>query len=400
MQDEMKNRDVTLTDHLSVLFKWKKFIIINLIIISAITTGITFLIPEYFKATTTVMIQDSGEGGLLSGMVSDLGGVFSKAFGGGGDNTENKLFGFLNSTQFSENIIDKFKLTEYYEFDKYVRENTLKAFKDDFKSDLNDNGFIEVSMVHKDPQKSAEIANYAVGLLVDMNQEYAKTYATKYREFVEKRYFQNMQDLKQAEFDFEKFQKKYKIYAIPEQLEASFSAYAELEKELALDILRRDVLSETQGKNNPNYRLVETQVNLMKDKIEKLKKGEGDEKNSLIFIDLKNIPEIQKNYLQIKRELEVQTKLLEFTLPMYEQAVMEEQKSIPAITVIDEAVAPELKDSPKKALIILSIFFLALFFQLPIIFRGYKLKNNTPKNDFEKKEKKFYEKITSVYGIK
>ena len=264
----MKNRDVTLTDHLSVLFKWKKFIIINLIIISAITTGITFLIPEYFKATTTVMIQDSGEGGLLSGMVSDLGGVFSKAFGGGGDNTENKLFGFLNSTQFSENIIDKFKLTEYYEFDKYVRENTLKAFKDDFKSDLNDNGFIEVSMVHKDPQKSAEIANYAVGLLVDMNQEYAKTYATKYREFVEKRYFQNMQDLKQAEFDFEKFQKKYKIYAIPEQLEASFSAYAELEKELALDILRRDVLSETQGKNNPNYRLVETQVNLMKDKIE------------------------------------------------------------------------------------------------------------------------------------
>jgi len=59
-----------------------------------------------------------------------------------------------------------------------------------------------------------------------------------------------------------------------------------------------------------------------------------------------------------------------------------------------------LKDSPKKAFIILSIFFLALFIQLPLIFRGYKLANYAPQNNFEEKEKRIFDKIVKLYKIK
>ncbi len=117
-------------------------------------------------------------------------------------------------------------------------------------------------------------------------------------------------------------------------------------------------------------------------------------------MELRNLPKIQKEYLVIRRQLEIQAKLLEFTLPMYEQAVMEEQKTIPTITVIDKAIPPELKDSPKKAFIILSVFFLALFFHLPLVFRGYYSANITPQNSYEIKEKRIFEKIMKLYSIK
>jgi capsule polysaccharide export protein KpsE/RkpR len=345
------------------------------------------------------MIQESSGGGLLGGMMQDIGGVFSKAFGGGSGNSEDKLFGFLASNQMSEKIIEKFNLVDYYEITKYKRAKTLKAFKDDFKFDLNDNGFIEISMIHKNPEISADIVNFATEELDRMSQEYAITYAKKYREFVEKRYFKNMNDLKDAELSLEKFHKETGIFAIPEQIEVAFKAYSELETQLSIKELERDLVKETQGEKNPSMNVVETQVNLLKKKISDLKNGKQLDK-SLIFLKIDELPNVQLRFLQIKRELEIQAKLLEFTLPMYEQAVMEEQKTIPTITVIDKAIAPELKDSPKKAFIILSIFFLALFLQLPLIFRGYKLANNLPQNSFEEKEKRYFEKIVKLYKIK
>jgi uncharacterized protein involved in exopolysaccharide biosynthesis len=208
-----------------------------------------------------------------------------------------------------------------------------------------------------------------------------------------------MSDLKDAELSLEKFQKETGIFAIPEQIEVAFKAYSELETQLSIKELERDLVKETQGEKNPSMNVVETQVNLLKKKISDLKNGKQLDK-SLIFLKIDELPNVQLRFLQIKRELEIQAKLLEFTLPMYEQAVMEEQKTIPTITVIDKAIAPELKDSPKKAFIILSIFFLALFLQLPLIFRGYKLANNLPQNSFEEKEKRYFEKIVKLYKIK
>jgi len=399
MSEIKEKREVSYTDYLSILLKWKKFLIINLLVVAIITTGITFLIPEKFKADSTIMIQESSGGGLLGGMMQDIGGVFSKAFGGGGGNTEDKLFGFLASNQMSEKIIEKFNLVEYYEITEYKRAKTLKAFKDDFKFDLNDNGFIEISMIHKNPEISADIVNFATEELDRMSQEYAITYAKKYREFVEKRYFKNMNDLKDAELSLEIFQKETGIFAIPEQIEVAFKAYAELETQLSLKELERDLVKETQGENNPSVVVAESQVNLLKKKISDLKSGKQSD-NSLIFLKIDELPNVQLRFLQIKRELEIQAKLLEFTLPMYEQAMMEEQKTIPTITIIDKAIAPELKDSPKKAFIILSIFFLALFIQLPLIFRGYKLANYAPQNNFEEKEKRIFDKIVKLYKIK
>ena len=92
---------------------------------------------------------------------------------------------------------------------------------------------------------------------------------------------------------------------------------------------------------------------------------------------------------------------MEFILPMYEQAKVQEQKSIPTIMVGDKAVAPELKYAPKKSFIILFIFFIALFLILPFVFVGEKYVNKKElDNILAVKVKNFYSRVRKIYKIR
>ena len=86
-------------------------------------------------------------------------------------------------------------------------------------------------------------------------------------------------------------------------------------------------------------------------------------------------------------------------MPMYEQAKVEEQKSIPTIMVIDKAVAPQLKDSPKRSVIILGVLFLFLSFFLSHLFLLVK-KQLLGKNliiPFKKRMSNFFKRLIKIY---
>ena len=91
---------------------------------------------------------------------------------------------------------------------------------------------IEFSIINEDAKKSAKIANYLVRLVDSLNIKYNIERAKNNREFIEKRYNQNVSDLRNAEDSLYKFQKKYNIVAVPEQLEVTVKAAAEIEAQL------------------------------------------------------------------------------------------------------------------------------------------------------------------------
>ena len=72
----MNQDKMSFTDYLSVVLKWKKFFLINFILIALITTGITFLITEKFKSKAVIMLTDENEMGGLSGALSNVGSLF------------------------------------------------------------------------------------------------------------------------------------------------------------------------------------------------------------------------------------------------------------------------------------------------------------------------------------
>ena len=405
MENEVKPKEAKFSDYIYVLYKWKRFLFINLIIAGLITTGLVFLIPNEYKATATIMIPPDNQMG-LGGLSSLLGGKSSIASAGSrlfgmASTSEDMLLGILNSRTAVTDVIKKYNLMKYYEIDDNNMDKVIKAFRGDFSTDPNEFGMIDFSIVNKDPKVSAEIANYLVTLVDSMNIEFSIQRAKNNRIFIEKRYLQNVADLKKAEDSLYKFQKKYGIVAVPEQLEVTVKAAAEIESALMKKEMESFFVLQGYGENSPQYQGIKSEIKLLKDKVQEIKNSPNLSATSNVLFPFKDMPNIAIQYLRTYREVEIQQSILEIVMPMYEQAKVEEQKSMPTIMLMDKATVPELKHSPKRSVIILGVLFLVLFILVPFVFWGEKSAAREKfVNPLQEKEANFFKRILKIYRIK
>ena len=147
--------------------------------------------------------------------------------------------------------------------------------------------------------------------------------------------------------------------------------------------------------------MLKSEINLLKDKVQELKSSANLSSTSNILYPFNEMPDISIQYLRNYRDVEIQQAILEIVMPMYEQAKVEEQKSIPTILKVDKAVSPELKDSPHRTLIVLGVLFLFLFALIPFVFWGEKVvirKEFT--NPLQAKESNFFNRIIKIYRMK
>ncbi len=404
--DQQTRTHSSFSNYLYVLYKWRKFLIINLLIVVILASTYAFLLPNQYKATATIMIPPDNEMGGLGGLSSLLGGKSSIASMGsrlfGISNTsEDLLLGIINSRSALTEVIQKFNLMDYYEIDDGNMDKAIKAFKSDISADPNEFGMIEFSITNEDPETSAKIANYLVSYVDSINILLNIERAKNNRQFVERRYLQNVSDLKRAEDSLYHFQKKYGIVAVPEQLEVTVKAAAEIEAELTKKEIQAHFIEQMYGKNSPQHQGILAEINLLKSKVQELKSSNNLGATSNILFPFREMPDISIQYLRKFREVELQQTIMEFVMPMYEQAKIEEQRSMPTVMVIDDAVPPQLKDSPKRAAIIAGFFFLFLFLFIPFIYIGEKaLQPKEIQNPLQIKEVSFFTRIKKIYRMK
>ena len=391
-----------LSDYLYILYKWKNFLIINLIIVGVISSIIAFLLPKEYKAYATIMIppsQDMGLGGLSSllGGKSSLASLGVKAFGMSGT-SEDVILGIINSRSALTDAINKFNLMKYYETNNI--DKAIKAFKGDISFGPNEYGMIDFSVINKDSKMSADITNYLVNLVDSLNIKFNIERAKDNRIFIEKRYTQNVNDLKKADNSLYKFQKKYGIVAVPEQLEVTVKADAEIEAELYKKEMAAYIIKQQYGENAPQYQGVLAEVNLLKKKVQELKDSPNLGSSSNVFFPFKEMPDIAIQYLKTYREVQIQQEIMEIVMPMYEQAKVQEENSIPTIMVIDKAIPPELKYGPKRAVIILGALFFVSFLIIPFVFWAESAVNREQfQNPLQIKEAKFFKKVIKFYKL-
>ncbi|GMU85939.1 MAG: hypothetical protein AMXMBFR48_11810 [Ignavibacteriales bacterium] len=379
-------------DYLSVMYKWKNLILAVVIFVTAISVIVSYLIPEKFKASTVVVVPQGTEMG-LGGLTGLLGGKSSTAALGAklfgiSSSSEDMLLGILNSRTSLLHTIEKFNLAEYYDIDDGNTDKILRAFTKDIAFAPNEWGMIEIEVINEDPALAARMANYFVILLDSLNRKFNVEQATNNRKFIEKRYFQNVLDLKNAEDSLFVFQKKYGVFAVPEQLEAAVRASAELESQVVKQEIALLIMQEQFGKTSQQAAMIETELELLKNKVSELKQSDKLSNPSNVFLPFKEVPALTLQYYRYFREIEIQSKILEVVLPLYEQAKVEEQKSLPTVMVMDPAVPPKLKDSPKRMFIVLFGFFISFFAISVVVFTNeYFLKAENPSSALEGKLK-------------
>ncbi|MDX1700302.1 MAG: hypothetical protein R3250_06770, partial [Melioribacteraceae bacterium] len=114
-----KKEKTSISDYLSVLYKWKNLFLSFMVFISVVSVVYSLLIPNQYRATTTFLIpgsQDMGLGGLsglLTGESSAL-DIGTRLLGVTNTN-EDMLMGFMMTRPIISKITEKYNLYEYYE---------------------------------------------------------------------------------------------------------------------------------------------------------------------------------------------------------------------------------------------------------------------------------------------
>jgi len=380
-------------DFLIILVKWRKLIILNVVIITLSAVIISLIMPKWYTSTANIL-PPKNTGGLLgsisgfSSTIKDL----SKTLGRLGTTSEEayNYLAILQSRTYFEKVINKFNLREVYKFDPDDPiEEIIDELESNVKFNVEDEGNITIKVTDKDPKRAAAMANYFVQILNEISIELGTIEAKNNREFIEKRYLQVLKDLKNVEDSLRYFSEKFSVYSIEDQTKAAIKAAADIKAQIELQKIEYELLSRNYGNDHPLVLEKKLMINELQNRLKTMKFGESNLTSSSLslYTPFSQLPEVGIEYLRLMREYELQGKLLEFILPVYEQAKIEEKKDIPVCVVLDKAVPAQKKSYPKRVIIVVASFAGSLFLSIILALFLEKL-SNLP-HDAEK-----YKKIT------
>jgi len=377
-------------DLLVVLTKWKKMLLILIISTFLISyLAIYFLIDEEFDSKALIIpSDDASTSGSISGIMKNLKDL-PLGLGGSSKSKSTDLYlTIIYSRSNLESVIEKFDLMNDYGLESI--EKTVKLISKKIEAEVTDEDAFEITVRAKTREKSAEIVNY---LLEILNQKVIELNIAKSKDnriFLENRYAELKENLKIVEDSLQRFQQSTGLYEAKEQLKLIASAYTELETKISMKKIELEILENVYEKESPQADMLRREVNLMESEFNGLKRNKNDES---FLLALSSLPENMKNFLRLYRDIEIYTAILEFIVPMYEQAKLEEQKNIPVLQVIDFGVVPEKKAYPPRLLIALIITVIIFFFVASaLLFREIIKNSSNPKVAFIVSNLKFFKR--------
>jgi tyrosine-protein kinase Etk/Wzc len=271
---------------------------------------------------------------------------------GGRNRSIDRLYVLLNSETSKRRVIDEFNLMEVYETagERFPMSATMGELeKNTSFRGLQEGNFI-IEVWDKSPDRAKAMADYYVLLVSELNIEVAAQEARSYREFIEERYQLSLDTIEDLRTRMQTFQETYGIFELPEQVMGNLQVVATLMTEKIEAEARLAVLEQTLGPNHDAYKRTQVEVNVYKQQIESLYRNTNEDYFMISFPDL---PKIASEYYKMMQDIEVEVQIQRILLPLFEQARLEEQKSLPVVSIVDAPQIPEKKDKPFRSLIVL-----------------------------------------------
>jgi len=162
-------------------------------------------------------------------------------------------------------------------------------------------------------------------------------------------------ELKAAEDKLEAYQKKNGVFEAEQQVKASVTAFADLEMELARKQVEYETAEKVLGETTPSVKNLKDALVALEKKVNEIKSGKNGKS---VLIPMGSLPTKAIEYFRLYRDVKINAEMIEFLLPVYEQAKFDEQKDIPVILTIDKAVPSDKKVYPPRMVyaILISLF--------------------------------------------
>ena len=354
---ENSEPDINLLDLLIALGQ-EKWTLIVVTFLAAITGVVVSLItPATYVSRTSIMPSQQsggGGGGLASlGSLAGLAGLGALSNMATGIKSSDEMFiAFMRSQSVQTALIEQFKLK-----DRYGAKNTEEA-----RQALNLNvtvladkksGLILIDAQDKDPEFAAQLANAQVNQLNVILSRLTVTEAQQRRSYYEQQIVKTQTKIPQLELEFKDAQKSSGL-----EVASLLSEAGTLPGQIASKELQLQVLSRFATAQNPELKRLAVEISALRSQMARYELSKSEPKTSDPSKSGQSTESTKTNFVQKATQayntLKIQEALLDGYVKQLELAKVDEAKEGPAVQVVDEARAPEMRAKPERKKLVLA----------------------------------------------
>jgi uncharacterized protein involved in exopolysaccharide biosynthesis len=249
-----------------------------------------------------------------------------------------------------DKMIDDYDLRREYR--QRLMSDARKAFEKHATVDgTGKDGLIRVSVEDRNPVRAAQLANAYVEHFQGLSQTLAITEASQRRLFFEKQLVQTKNSLADAEVALQRTEQTTGLIQIDSQAKALIESAASLRAQIAAKEVQVQAMQTYATGQNSQVIQAQQELESMRAQLEKLG-GSVDTANSLI-VPKGKLTEAGLDYVRKLREVKYNEAIFDILARQFEIAKLDEAKEGALVQVVDPAIPPDRKSSPKRTIIVI-----------------------------------------------
>ncbi len=346
-----------LLDLLIILTRRKRIILSTTLAAAVLAVIVSALMPNRYTSTANILPPQQSQS-LAASMIGQLGSLGPMAAMAQKDlglkNPGDLYVGMLRSRTAEDRLIRRFDLLRVY------RVKTMSDARHDLEDAssiaLGKEGFISISVEDKDRDRAPQIANAYVDELRQLTQDLSVTEAGQRRIFFERQLELAKNNLADAEQALKQTEQKTGLIQLDGQAKAIIESVVKLRATIAAQEVALHARRLSSTEENPDVQLGEQQLSAMRTQLALMEKQSGDAGKFQVSagnVPVGNVPEAGLQYVRRLRDVKYAETIFELLAKQYEAAKLDEAKTAAVIQVLDPAIAPDRKSSPRRSLIVL-----------------------------------------------
>ncbi len=349
--------DINLLDLLIALGQ-EKWTLILVTVLAAITGIVISLVtPATFVSRASIMPSQhtgGGGGGLASlGSLAGMAGLGALSNIASGIKSSDEMYiALMRSQSVQLALIEQFKLKE-----RYGARNTEEA-RQALNSNVNiladkKSGLLLIDAQDKDPQFAAQLANSQVKELNVILSRLAVTEAQQRRAYYEQQIIKTQTKIPQLELEYKEAQKSSGL-----EVASLLSEAGTLPGQIAAKELQLQVMSRFATPQNPEIKQLAQEISALRAQMARYELSKSEPQTSYPSKSGQSTESTKTNFVQKATQayntLKIQEALLDGYVKQLELAKVDEAKQGPAVQVVDEAIAPEMRAKPERKKLVLA----------------------------------------------
>ncbi len=361
--------EISLLDLLTAIGRKKRIVAITVATFVVIGLLLAFLLPKKYTAETTLLPpqHQNSLSSMLSSQLGGLGAVASLAGGGLGLKNPNDMYVAMFRSQTVEDaMIRKYGLMKEY------HAKLLSIARKDFTKNTSvdgstKDGLIHITVTDRSPQRAADLANGYVQQFRDLSNHLAITDAAQRRLFFQQQMKSARDKLTNAEEALVQTEEKSGMIEVGSQARALIETGAEIKAQVAAKEVEIQGMESFAAPDNPNLIQARKELTALKSQLASLA-GEGGNPGDELILPKGKLPAAGLEYLRKYRDVQYYQAIFDILAKQFEIAKLDEAREGALIQVVDPAIPPDHKSSPKRALILAGCLagglFLGIFLAL------------------------------------